>query len=145
MSSSSTRLGSQLPGGLRLGGGATATPTNQSQLNLNIAAIYRLVESTSDETRGAIEGMFVEKSEWEMLVGWVKEAAERVAHPSTEPETTRKDIEDIKKSVAQLCKVLQAPAGAKGLQGPARASHLGIGGRRAAGQCARTCNAHSRS
>jgi hypothetical protein len=119
MSSSSTRPGSQLPGGPRLGGGATATPTFQSQLNLNLAAIYRLVESTSYETRGTTVGMFVEKREWEMLIEWVKEAAERVANLPTEPEATRKDIEDIKKNVAQLCRVLQGPAGTpKGPQGP---------------------------
>ena len=63
--------------------------------------------------------MFIERREWEMLMGWVKEAAECISTLPTEPETTWKDIEDIKKSVAQLCKTLTGSAGAlKGPQGP---------------------------
>src|SRR5436189_1762883 len=119
MSSPLACLGSQLPGGPHPGGRVTAMPTNQSQLHLNLVAVHRLMETVSYKTRGGIEGMFVERREWEMLMGWVKEAAKCISTLPTEPETTWKDIEDIKKSVAQLCKTLTGSAGAlKGPQGP---------------------------
>src|SRR5436190_20121979 len=110
MSSPLACLGSQLPGGPHPGGRVTAMPTNQSQLHLNIVAVHRLMESVSYETRGGIEGMFVERREWEMLAQWVKEAAKHISTIPTKPETTQKDIEDIKKNVAQLYKVLAGPA-----------------------------------
>ena len=69
------------------------------------------MESTRYETKGTTEGIFVERREWEMLTKWVKEAAERVSNPHTETEATRKDIEDIKIKVTQLCKSLQNPTG----------------------------------
>ena len=76
-----------------------------SQLYLNKDAVLGLIDSTSYETReapeGLVEGVFLKKGQWQLVVDWVREAAKREtdAKANENPNTleeARKDIETSK-------------------------------------------------
>ena len=94
------------------------TPPHMSQLYLNKDAVLGLIDSTSYETKeapeGLVEGVFLKKGQWQLVVDWVRQAAKREtdAKANENPNTleeARKDIADLKDSVAQLCKAIQNP------------------------------------